>query len=74
MHHIRHFLKGCKICQLHTVGSTLQRQFENRINLNYMSINKLSYDIKYMYIASTGHQFIPVVTDEVTNYLVTIPL
>ena len=27
-----------------------------------------------MYRASTGHKFVLVVTDEVTNYLVTIPL
>ena len=36
-------------------------------------MSQLSYDIKYLPIASAGHKFILVVTDEVTNYLVTIP-
>ena len=74
MHCIRSFLKGCQICKLHKEGQTPQRQFENRINLNYTSMSKLSCDIKCMYRASTDHRFILVATDEVTNYLVTIPL
>ena len=51
-----------------------QRQFEDRINMNYTSIRKLCYDIKIMYKANTGHKFIFVVVDEATNYSVTIPL
>ena len=73
MHYIRSFLKGCQMCQLHKVGPTPQRQFENRIILNYASMSKLSCDIKYMYRASTGHKFMLVVTANVTNYLVTTP-
>ena len=68
------FLKGCQICQLHKVGPKPQRQFENRVNLNYTSMSKLSCDIKYMYGASTCHKLITVVADEVKNYLLTIPL
>ena len=37
-------------------------------------MSKLGCDIKYMYRASTGHSFIFVVADEVTSYLVAIPL
>ena len=37
-------------------------------------MNKLHCDFKNMYRSRTGHEFILVVTDEVTNYLVTIPL
>ena len=56
------------------IGPIPQKQFENRKKLYYTSIRKLSCDIKCMYRASTGHRFILVVTNEVTNYLVTIPL
>ena len=37
-------------------------------------MNKLSFDIKHMYRASTGNKFILAVRDKVTNYLVAIPL
>ena len=74
MHYVRCFLKGCQICQLHKVGPTHQMQVENRINLNYTSMSKLICDIINMYRASKVHCFIPLVRDETTNYLVTIPL
>ena len=74
MHYIGSYLRGSDTCQLHKIGATPQRQFENRINLNYTSMNKLSHDIKYMYRVSAGHIFILMVVDEVKNYLVTIPL
>ena len=35
-------------------------------------MSKLHCDIKYMYTTRTGHRFILVIADEVTNYLVTI--
>ena len=70
MYYIRGFLKGCKTCQLYKVGSTSKRQFENRINLYYIS--KLCCDIKQIH--SMGNKFILVVTGEVTNYLVTSPM
>ena len=60
--------------QLNNVELTPQRQFENRINLNYTSMTKLSCSIKFMYRASTDHEFILVFTDEVTDCLVTILL
>ena len=37
-------------------------------------MSKLSSAVKYMCRISTDHKFILVVTDEVTNYLATIPL
>ena len=73
MHYIRSFLKGHEICRFHGQTNTL-KAVENGIILNYTSMSKFRCDIKYMYRASTGHKFILVVTDEVTNYLVTIPL
>ena len=49
------------------MGSTPQRQFENRTNWNYTNMSKLSGDIKYIYTTSSGHEFIPVVTDDIKN-------
>ena len=74
MHYIRSFLKGCQTCQLHKVRSTSQRQFESRINLNYIGTSILSCNFIYMYRTTTDHKFILVVMDEVTNDLVTISL
>ena len=64
MQYIRGFPKGFQDCQLHKVGSTSQKQIENRINMNYTSMSKVSCDIKCMYRTGTGHSFILVVTDE----------
>ena len=55
MHCIRSFLKGFQTFQLHNVEKSPQRQFANRINLNYASMNKLHFDMKYVYTANTGH-------------------
>ena len=74
MHYIRSSLKACQICQMHKAGSTPQRQFENRINHNYISTSKLSCNIKYMCRKSTGHKFILSVTNEVVNDLIAILL
>ena len=63
MDYIRGFLKGCQICQLHKVGPVPE-----------YSMTKFSCYIKHMYRTNTGHSFILVVTDNVTTYLVTIPL
>ena len=47
---------------------------ETRINLNYRPLSRLSMDIKVMPKSSRGHKFILCVIDEVTNYLITMPL
>ena len=72
MHYIRSFLKGCQTYKLHKVASTPQNQCENRTNLSYISMIIASCDIKYMSRASTNQIFIHVVTNELTDYLVTI--
>ena len=47
---------------------------QTRINLNYRPLSRLSMDIKVMPKSSKGHKFISCVIDEVTNYLITVPL
>ena len=74
MYYITGYLKGCQIWPLHKVRPMTQRQFENKIYLNYINMTKLSCDIKYIYRASRGQRFILVFTDEVISSLVTILL
>ena len=60
--------------------STLQknkipnRHFQRRINLNYKPLSRLSMDLKVMPKSYRGHKFILCVIDEMTNYLITMPI
>ena len=52
----------------------LTRQLETRINLNYRPLSRLSMDLKVMPRSGKGHKFILCIIDEVTNYLITVPI
>ena len=43
-------------------------------NLNYRSLSKLSMDLKVIPKSYKGPRFILCVVDEVTNYLITVPI
>ena len=43
------------------------------INLNYRPLSRLSMDLKVM-SSNKGHKFILCIKDDVTNYLITVPL
>ena len=45
-----------------------------RINLNYRPLSRLSMDLKVMPRSYEGHKYILCIIDEVTNYLITIPI
>ena len=45
-----------------------------RINPNYIPLSRLSMDLKVMPISYRNHKYILCITDEVTNYLITIPI
>ena len=47
---------------------------QTRINLNYRPLSRLSMDIKFMPKSIKGHKFILCIIDEVTNYLIMVPL
>ena len=74
MHYLRSFLKGCHICQLVRNDKPPMRQLQTRINLNYRPLSRLSMDLKVMPRSQKGHQYILCIVDEMTNYLVTVPL
>ena len=74
MHYLHSYIKGCHICQLSKKDKIPNRQFETRINLNYRPLSRLSMDLKVMPKSYRGHKFILCVIDEMTNYLITMPI
>ena len=74
MHYLCSYIKGCHICQLSNKDKIPTRQFQARINLNYRPLSKLSMDLKVMPKSYKGDGFNLCVIDEVTNYLIIIPI
>ena len=74
IHYLRFYIKGCHICQLAQNEKPPARQLQTRINPNYIPLSRLSMDIKIMPRSYRGHTFILCIIDEVTNYLITVPI
>ena len=74
MHYLRSFIKGCHICQLSRSDKPPTRQLQPQIYLNYRPMSKLSMDLKVMPRSQKGHKFILCIIDEMTNYLITVPI
>ena len=74
IHHLQSYIKGCHICQLTRNEKPPSRQLPSRITLNYRPLSRLSMGIKVMPKSNRGHKFILCIIDEVTNYLITVPL
>ena len=52
----------------------IPRQLQTRINPNYVPMSRLSMDLKVMPRSHKGHKYILCIIDDVTNYLVTVPI
>ena len=74
MQYLHSYIKGCHICQLSGKDKTPTRKLQTRINLNYRTLSRLSMDIKVMPRSHKGHKFILCIIDEVTDYLITVPI
>ena len=74
IHYLRSYIKGCHICQLSKHEKQPTRHFQTRINPNYIPMSRLSMDFKVMPKSQKGHRYILCVIDEVTNYLITVPI
>ena len=74
MHYLHSYIKGCHICQLSKKDKIPTRQFQARINLNYRPLSRVSMDLKVMPKSHKGHWFTLCVIDEMTNYLITVPI
>ena len=74
IHYLRSYIKGCHICQLACNEKPPVRQLQSRINPNCTPLSRLSMDLKVMPRSHKGHKFILCIVDEVTNYLITVPI
>ena len=74
MHYLRSFIKGYYTYQLVKAEYLLVRKLQPRIYLNYRPLSRLSMDLKVMPRLQKGHRFILCIIDEVTNYLITVPI
>ena len=62
------------MCQLVRVDKLPVWQLQPRIYLSYRPLSRLSMDLKVMPRLQKGHKFILSIIDEVTNYLITVPI
>ena len=62
------------MCQLACNEKPPTRQLQFRIKPNYVPLSRLSMDLKVMPRSYKGHKFILCIIDEVTNYLITVPI
>ena len=74
IHYLCFYVKGCHICQLACNENPSTRQLQTRINLNYQPPSRLSMDLKVMPRTYKSHKLISHVINEVTNYLITVPI
>ena len=74
MHYFRSYIKGCHICQLSRNEKLPSRHLQTRINPNYTPMSRLSMDLKVMPRSHKGHKYILCIIDELTNFLITVPL
>ena len=74
IHYLRSYINGCHICQLSRNEKPPTRHFQTRINPNYIPMSRLIMDLKVMPRSQKGHKYVLCVIDEVTNFLITIPI
>ena len=67
-------IKGCHICQLSRNEKPPTRHFQTRINPNCIPMSRLSMDLKVMPKSQKGHRYILCIINEVTNFLIMVPI
>ena len=74
MQYLRSYIKGRHICQLSRNEKPPLRHLQTRINPNYIPMSRQSMDLKVMPRSHRGHKYILCIIDEVTNFLITVPI
>ena len=74
IHYLRSYIRGCHLCQLAGNEKPPPRQCQARINPNYVPLSRLSMDLKVVPKSHKGHKYIQCIIDEVTNYLISVPI
>ena len=62
------------MCQLACKEKLPSRQLQTKINPNYVPLSTLSMDLKVMPSSYKDHKYILCIINEVTNYLITVPI
>ena len=62
------------MCQLACNEKPSTRQLQTRINPNYIPLSRLSMDLKVIPKSYRGHKYILCIINEVTSYLITVPI
>ena len=73
-HYHRSYIKGCHLCQLVCNEKLSPRQLQTRINTTYVPLSRFSMDLTVMPKSYKGNEFILCIINEVTNYLITVPI
>ena len=74
IHYLRSYIKGCHLCQVVHNEKPPPSQLQARINPNYIPLSRLSMALKVMPRSHKGCKYILCIIDEVTNYLITVPI
>ena len=74
IHYLRSYIKGCHICQLSRNEKPPTRHLQTRIDPNCVPMSRLSMDLNVMPRLHKGHRYILCIIDEVTKFLVTVPI
>ena len=74
IHYLRSYMKGCTHMSIVHNEKPPAGQLQTRINPNYIPLSRLSLDLKVMPRSHKGHKYILCIIDEVTNYLITVPI
>ena len=72
IHYLRSCIKGCHLCQLTCNEKLPPRQFQTRINPNYVPLYRLSMDLKVMPRSHKGHKYVLCIINEVKNNFITV--
>ena len=74
IHYLKSYIKGRHISHLACNEKPPVRQLQTRINPNCIPLSRLSMDLKAIPRSHKGHKTILCIIDEVTNYLITVPI
>ena len=74
INYLRLHIKGCHICQLVQNEKPCPRWLQVRLNPNYISLSRLNMDLKVMPRSHKGHRYVLCIINEVTNYLIMVPI
>ena len=74
IHYLMSYIKGCHICQLSRNEKPPSRHLQTGINPNYVPMSRLSMDLKVIPRSHKGHRYMLCIIDEVTNFLITVPI